>query len=321
VPSNLLTAADYRRSVVAVPPIAFEASEAVSVEENRRIVAHIAAGGIATLLYGGNANLYHFGDRAFRQALSVLAEACAGRVQLLFSIGPDFGKAMDQIPAVRQAGVHNVMLLPTAFPSDAKGVAEGVRRIAEKLGTGIVLYVKRDGYVAPDDLARLTEEGAVTFVKYAVERERPGADSYLDALIAALGKEMIASGMGETPIHDHIGRRGLATFTSGAACIAPAAANALLASYRAGETEKADRLAKPFLDFERERARLGGIAVLHDAVTVSGIADCGCLLPMVSNLDEAGKAAIAPLVEALQQVERDARTARPQAASGVEPTS
>ena len=305
--SDLLTAADYRQSVVAVPPVAITSAQAISAEENRRIIDHIVSGGISTMLYGGNANIYHFDERTFRQAIAVIAETCAGRVRLLFSIGPDFGKAMDQIPWVKDAGLRNIMVLPTQFPSDRRGVAEGVRRIADRLGFGVVLYVKRDGYVVPEDLARLVQEGSVAFVKYAVERDRPEADPYLDALIEAVGKELVASGMGETPIHDHIGRRGLATFTSGAVCIAPAAANELLMLYRSGRLEEARRLSEAFLAFERERARLGGIPVLHDAVTISGIADCGPLLPMVSNLDEQGRRAIAPLVEALQKAEREAR--------------
>lgn len=304
---TILSPADYARSVVAVPPIALAADGSVAVEANRAMMRHIADGGITTLLYGGNANLYHFGAEMFREALDVLFGNCPDGARILFSIGPDFGKAMDQAGDVLRAGVNNIMLLPMAFPADPKGVAEGVRRIADRLGFGIVLYVKRENYVAADDLARLVEDGFVRFVKYAVERNAPAQDAYLDGLIAAIGTERIASGMGETPIEDHIGRRRLASYTSGAVCIAPAAANELLQLYRAGRRDEALELSQPFLAFEQARARLGGIPLLHDAMTLSGIADCGALMPLLSNLTAAGKAEIKPLVAALQAAEASAR--------------
>lgn len=303
----VLTPQDYAKSVVAVPPIALTAEGVVAEGANRAIMSHIADGGVTSVLYGGNANLYHFGAESFREALSVLFANCPPNLQILFSIGPDFGKAMDQAGDILKAGVRNVLLLPMAFPADARGVAEGARRIADRLGFGIVLYVKRENYIDPDALGRLIEDGAVDFVKYAVERDDAAADPYLDRLIAAVGTDKIASGMGETPIHDHIGARKMATYTSGAVCIAPAAANELLELYRAGEFDLARRLSQPFLDFEVTRAKLGGTSVLHDGITLSGIADCGPLMPLVSNLDESQKAMIMPQVEALMAAESAAR--------------
>lgn len=294
-----LTPPDFARSVVAVPPIALDASGRVATETNRRLMAHIAGGGVATLLYGGNANLYHYGAALYREALETLHADCPAGARILFSIGPDFGKAMDQIAEVRRAGVVDVMLLPTAFPSDSRGVAEGARRLADALGNGIVLYLKRDGYLDPEALGRLVEEGSVSFVKYAVERDEAATDAYLDAVLAAVGVDKVASGMGETPIHDHLGTRRLATYTSGAVCVAPAAANELLALYRAGRGEEARRLGAPFLEFERLRSEHGGIQVLHDTIGLAGLGDCGPLAPMLSNLTDAAKAAIRPVIAEL----------------------
>lgn len=302
-----LTPADFAKAVVAVPPLALNREGVVDPAANRRLMEHIAGGGISTLLYGGNANLYHYGASMFREALAILFDQCPANARILFSIGPDFGKAMDQVEDIRRAGVNNVLLLPTAFPSDPRGVAEGARRIADRLGFGIVLYVKRDAYVEADALGHLVEDGAVSFVKYAVERRDPAEDAYLDSLIAVVGLANISSGMGETPIHDHIGGRGMATFTSGAVCIAPTASDELLQLYRAGRQDEALRLSQPFLEFERQRASLGGTAVLHDAVTISGIADCGPLTPMVSSLTEAGKARLLPSVQGLMAAEASAR--------------
>jgi dihydrodipicolinate synthase/N-acetylneuraminate lyase len=159
----------------------------------------------------------------------------------------------------------------------------GARRAADRLGFGVVLYVRRDQYVKPDSLAKLVSEGTVSFVKYAVERGDPAADPYLDAIVAAIGTQYVASGMGETPIADHIGRRRLSTFTSGAVCLAPATATRILMLLRKQKIEAARELAEPLLAFERLRAELGGIQVLHDAISIAGIAEMGPLLPMVSN--------------------------------------
>ncbi len=229
-----LGARDYAASVVAVPPIALNADLTVNADANAAIIRHIEAGGVRILLYGGNANLYHFGLDDYRAGMEAVIAAAAPQTGLITSIGPDFGKAMAQAPIARDLGFKNVMLLPTQFPADPAGVANGVRRLAAILGHGLVLYLKRENYVDPDELARLVSEGAVDFVKYAVERADPAQDAYLDAVIGAIGKDRMASGMGETPIHDHLGRRALTTYTSGAVCIAPSAAMELLTLYKAG---------------------------------------------------------------------------------------
>lgn len=299
--------APYAASVVAVPPIALTAQGDVARAANARLMAHIAAGGVQTLLYGGNANLYHFNQSQVRTALTTLIEDCPDTARILFSIGPGFGQASDQADEIRRVGCRHVMLLPTAFPSDPSGVANGVRRIADRLGFGLVLYIKRQDYIAPEALARLVQDGSVAFVKYAVERDDASEDAYLDRILQAVGADLVASGMGETPISDHIGQRGLATFTSGAVCIAPAACNRLLTLYRSGQHDDADRLSQPFLEFERLRMRFGGIQLLHDAVGMAGLGDFGPMLPMMSNLDAEARTAIAPVVTELVRAEEAAR--------------
>jgi dihydrodipicolinate synthase/N-acetylneuraminate lyase len=275
----------------------------VNAIANAAIIRHIEAGGVNILLYGGNANLYHFGLEDYRAAMEAIKDAASPATHVITSIGPDFGKAMAQAIVARDLGFRNVMVLPTAFPADPKGVANGVRRLAHAFGSGLVLYLKRENYVDPDDLASLIAEGAVTFVKYAIERTDPTQDTYLDAVLSAVGAAHVASGMGETPIHDHLGRRALTTYTSGAVCIAPTAASKLLELYKSGRSAEALELSHPFLEFEKIRARLGGIQVLHDGVSLSGIANAGPLMPMVSNLDAQSQAAVQPVVDALVQAE------------------
>ncbi len=303
-----LEPAAYKQSVVAVPPIALNREGKIAREANCRIMRHIADGGIKTVLYGGNANLYHFGAEAYREAIVRLFADCPPELTLLFGIGPDFGKAMDQTADILKAEVQNVLLLPMAFPSDPSGVEKGIRLLADRFRFPLVVYIKRDRYLEPRAVESLVSDGCVSFVKYAVEREDPENDAYLDELVAAIGENRIASGMGETPIANHIGKRQLSTFTSGAVCIAPAASNELLHVLRSDNEKGVDELIQPFLEFERIRAELGGTAVLHDGITLSGIADCGPLTPLVSNLDRAGLEAIRPAIAGLLAAEQQART-------------
>lgn len=302
---TMLTPQDFRNSVVAVPPIALTPSLKVAPEPNARLARHIAEGGVNILLYGGNANLYHFGLGDYEDALDVMAGAAKGS-HVITSIGPDYGKMIDQAPLVERSGLRNVMLLPVGFPSDSHGVGDGIRRIVARLGFGVIVYLKREMYVRPEVLEKLVAEGAVRFVKYAVERTDPADDAYLDSVLSAVGCDLVASGMGETPIVNHVGRRGVATFTSGAVCIAPAAAMALLAGLHAGENVDIE----PFLDFERIRGQLGGIQVLHSAITAFGIADMGPMMPMVSVVKERNMPEVRRVLEELRRVEAVAQGAR-----------
>jgi dihydrodipicolinate synthase/N-acetylneuraminate lyase len=296
-----LQPADYAASVVAVPPLALRADLSVNAEANTALVRHIEAGGVRILLYGGNANLYHIDLGRFRTLVELLAGAAGPQTAVVPSIGPDYGKMLDQAPILRAAGLHDAMLLPTGFPADTE---RGVRDVVQALGFSVVLYVKRDAYLPPARLEALVRDGAVRFVKYAVERAEPATDPYLSDILSAVGRQRVASGMGETPLHAHLPQFGLATYTSGGVCIAPAASMALLAAYRAGDLARAEELRAPFLDFERVRTRLGGISVLHDAVTMSGIADMGPVLPLLSNVPERDRAEVRRVTDRLLAVER-----------------
>jgi hypothetical protein len=54
-----ITVADLRSSVVAVPPLARNADLTLNDAANTALIRHMEAGGVRTLLYGGNANLYN----------------------------------------------------------------------------------------------------------------------------------------------------------------------------------------------------------------------------------------------------------------------
>src|SRR5690606_15503606 len=108
-----LAPADFRSTVVAVPPIALTADLKVAPEHTAALVRHIVGGGVDILLYGGNANLYHFSLNDYADALAVM-EAASREARVITSIGPDFGKMLDQAPLIERSSIRNVMLLPMA---------------------------------------------------------------------------------------------------------------------------------------------------------------------------------------------------------------
>ena len=88
--------AEFADSVMAVPPLARRDDASLDADENRKLIAHIEAGGVRTLLYGGNANLYHVAVSEYRELLDLLAESAGPQTRVIPAIGPDFGKMLDQ---------------------------------------------------------------------------------------------------------------------------------------------------------------------------------------------------------------------------------
>jgi dihydrodipicolinate synthase/N-acetylneuraminate lyase len=297
-------AARLGRTVVAVPPVAWTDKLDLAEAENRKLIKHIESGGIGALLYGGNANLYHYDRGRFAALVDLLGDAAAPETSVIPSIGPDFGKLLDGARILRGRRFAGVMALPMTFPTHTAGIEKALRAAADTLGAPLILYIKREHYLAPDRVAALLADSAVCFVKYAVERHDPAGDRYLSDLCSAIGPSNIASGMGETPIHVHLPDYGLRTYTSGGVCIAPSAAMAILAAYRAGDRTEASRLSAPFLQFEKVRAAINGFSVMHDAVTLSGIADMGPILPMAGNVAEADRPKVREAVAALVALDK-----------------
>lgn len=272
---------EFGNAPLAVPPLARRADLQLDAEQNRRLVRHMEAGGHRTLLYGGNANLYHCSLADFGLLLDQLAEAAADGTRVIPSIGPDFGKMMDQAKLLRGTGYRTAMLLPMSGFTTPEGVAEGIRRFVDAAGIPITLYLKSEAYIDVDTLGALVDEGRIVAVKYAIVRDDPAQDPYLQRLVQRIPVRQIVSGMGERPALAHMRQFGLASFTTGSGCIAPRACMALFRAAKQGDA-KADALHARFLPMEDLRESISLIRVLHDAVTLSGIADMGAQLPMLS---------------------------------------
>lgn len=281
--------ADFERSVLAVPPLARHADFSLNIGANRALIRYIEAGGIRTLMYGGNANVYNLGVLGFEAEMSALADMAGADTWVIPSIGPEYGKAMDQAHVLKGLPFPTAMVLPLGFPATQAGIAIGIRKIAERYGKPVIAYVKAENYLKPADAGALMRDGAVIALKYGVVRKEPATDAYLSALLDHVNRERVVSGIGERPAPAHLIKFGLVSFTSGSVCVAPRLSLALLAALKAGDEEKALDLQTPFLPLEDLRDALSPIRALHSAVSLAGIADMGPMLPMLTEIEDAAQ--------------------------------
>ena len=273
---------EFSASVLAVPPLARCADLSLDVEQNRKLIRHIEAGGHRTLLYGGNANIYHCSIHDYAHLLELLAANTAATTRVIPAIGPDFGKMMDQARLLRASAYRTAMVLPMQGFTTPEGVADGVSRFVDFTGIPVTLYLKSEAYIDIVTLGRLVDEGRIVAVKYAVARDDPVDDAYLQLLVERVTPARVVSGMGERPALVHLARFGLASFTTGSGCIAPKASMQLLKALQQRDVFTAEAIHARFMPLEDLRESISLIRVLHDAVTLSGIADMGPHLPLLS---------------------------------------
>jgi len=295
---------EFASTVMAVPPLARRPDFSLDVEENRKLIRHMEAGGIRTLLYGGNANLYHVAVSEFRELLDMLADLTAPETRVIPAIGPDYGKMLDQARILAQTQYKTAMVLPLSGFTTPAGVETGLTRIVDTAGIPLTLYIKSEDYVDVDTLVRLIDRGTLIAVKYAIVRKDPANDPYLRRLLESVPASKVVSGMGERPALVHVRDFGLAAWTTGSGCIASNAIMALLKAAKEGRAEEAQRLYDAFMPLETLRDNISLIRVLHDAVTLSGIADMGPILPLLSQSPAEALPAIGDAAKALLAFEQ-----------------
>jgi dihydrodipicolinate synthase/N-acetylneuraminate lyase len=111
--------------------------------------------------------------------------------------------------------------------------------------------------------------------------------------------------MGEEPIANHVGVRGMVTFTSGAVCLAPNASQRIFRLLKEGRHSEVATSMPPFQAFERVRSQLGAVQVLHEAVS-QHVTDMGPLTPMVSNVKPQYRVQVSEVLAGLIDAERSA---------------
>jgi dihydrodipicolinate synthase/N-acetylneuraminate lyase len=276
--------------------------------ENTKLIRHIEAGGIRTLLYGGNANFYHIALSEYPQVLSYLSKAVMPDTLVIPSVGPAYGTMMDQARILRSFDFETVMVLPQQGITTADGVEQGILRFVQAAGIPIVLYIKNEGYIEPENVKRMVDSGVVSGIKYAIVRDDPAKDPYLSKLVQLVDPNIIISGIGEQPAIVHLRDFKLAGFTSGCICVAPSLSAQMLTALRARQWEIAETFRQIFKPLEDLRNAINPIRVLHAAVELAGIAQTGPLLPLMSNVSQSDHAIIADAAKSLLQSEMESRS-------------
>lgn len=269
-------------SVIAVPPVARNADYGWDAAENVRVIQHLEAGGISTLLYGGNAALAHVALSEYAALLSLLTESVAAETVVVPSVGPQYGLMMDQAEILKDYDFPTVMLLPTRDAVTPAGIATGVRRFVDRLQRPIVLYLKHDGIMDVQTVQRMCEDGLVSWIKYAIVRKDPRQDDFLRSLVDTIGPDSLVSGIGEQPAIVHLRDFGLASFTSGCVCVAPAMSMAMLKALQQQDYQAAEQIRQQFAALEALRDGINPVRVLHAAVRLAGIAETGPITPFWS---------------------------------------
>lgn len=297
--------AAFRAGVVAVPPLAWKAEAELDRNENVKIVRHLEAGGVRLLMYAGNANFYHLCGAPHEGAVAMLAEVTGPDTWVIPAVGPAFSDLDRAGRHLRSVGFPAAMLLPadTAAPS---GVPRAMARFARAFGGPVLLYIRRPGYVEPRAAAEMAARGDLWLLKYGHIAPDPASDSYLTALVDALGPERILSGSGEIVAAQQLPSYRLLGFTSGAACLAPSLSMALRAAL---STPAAGDAAAPFRAFEAARDATHPIAALHEGVALAGIASTGPILPPLGPLDKAARERVDEVARALLATELRHRAA------------
>jgi dihydrodipicolinate synthase/N-acetylneuraminate lyase len=289
------------RSVLAVPPLARSKDLTLNEAENAKLIRHIEAGGIRTLLYGGNANFYHIALSEFEQVIGYLAQAAGPDTLVIPSVGPAYGLTMDQAKILRRHKFQTVMVLPHQGITTAEGVEAGIKRFVQATGIPALLYIKHEGYIEPENVKRLADEGLISGIKYAIVRPDPAKDEYLRKLIQLVDPKIIVSGIGEQPAIVHMRDFHLAGFTSGCICVAPRLSRLMLEATRVQDWARAESIRQIFKPLEDLRNAINPIRVLHEAVRLAGIAETGPLIPLLSNLAESDHALVRAAAKQLLQ--------------------
>lgn len=288
------------KSVIAVPPLARDASRQASHEQNKKIIHWIQSGGVSTLLYGGNAVFYHIRLSEYASILSMLRNCAAKDTWVIPSVGPAFGMMMDQAPILRDFDFPTVMILPQKEIADETGIARGIRLFAESYGKPVVLYLKHDRWLSPSLVSSLYKDGLISWIKYAVVLDNPSEDPYLREVLGVVPGNLVVSGIGEQPAIVHMRDFGVGGFTSGCVCVAPTKSQAMLRAIQAKDFSTAEQLRQGFRPLEDLRNHIQPIRVLHQAITSADIAETGPMLPMLGELQDAHISAIAEAAKSLK---------------------
>ncbi len=197
---------------------------------------------------------------------------------------------MDQALLLKKHKFPCAMMLPCSDPRDAAGLERGYREVAEAARTKLIVYLKEENNLGGDKeagldaMARLVDDGVCVGIKYAVVRQDPAHDTYLEALLKRVDRQCVISGIGERPAVIHLRDWHLPGFTTGSGCIAPRLSQRLFEACAQNDFEQAEELRAHFIPHEDLRDEWSPTKVLHLATALTGIAKTGPVPPYLSAL-------------------------------------
>jgi dihydrodipicolinate synthase/N-acetylneuraminate lyase len=256
-------------------------------------------------MYGGIAGLFNARVSEYEAILDLIEALAPPDAWMVPSIGGDFGKATDQVAMLRGRGFPTAILLPFA-PVQPKGVATGVRKLAEAAGKPLMIFFKSPEYLGAEDIAALLKDGVLCGVEYGIAPDADGRSPHLEKLLDQLGSaERLIDGAGEITIVGN-SKFGIRGYTSGTGLLAPRLSMGLLAAVRKGDRARIEQLSLPFRDFDSVRALYSAIPVVHAALGFAGIAETGPMGPFFdTDYDDDTKAHITRVAKALLQADAD----------------
>ena len=270
-----------KKSVIAVPPVARDENGFFSENENKKIINYLVFNGIKNLMYGGNADFYNVRPSEFKSILINLKSLISDDICMIPSIGPDYGKMIDQTEIIKELGFSTAMILPyMEGGSREEGRSLAIENVSKKLGLPVILYLKNENYLSPKIVSKLVKKNIICGIKYAIVRKNPSEDNFLKELINLVNKELIISGIGEKPVVNHFKDFGLKSFTTGSGSIAPNLSMKLLKSLQINNYEESLAIRSKFLDFEDLRDNYGPSRVLHYGVNSCKIAKLENMQPL-----------------------------------------
>lgn len=295
-----VTPADLVASIIALPPIARNPDGGINPGESQKIVDWLASAGVSSFMYGGIANLFNARLSEYGAVLDLIeAVAPSEDAWMIPAIGGDYGKAIDQVAMLRERDFPTAILLPF-WLVQPKGVATGIRKLADAYGKPLMVFFKALDYLTPQDVAALLGDGALCGVEYGVVPDENGESSHLTTLLDLVGSaERLVDGAGELTIVES-SKFGIQGYTSGTGLLAPHISMALLEAVKRGDRAAIESLSRTFVDFDAARAAHSAIPVVHDAIRLAGIADTGPIGPFFETAsDPAVVAEITRIAKAL----------------------
>ena len=198
------------------------------------------------------------------------------------------------------------MILPQHSVRTSEGMETGIRHFVEALGRPAIIYLRQDDFMSAEGVRRLSDDGLLAGIKYAIVRENPAEDDFLRQLTDFVDPHSIVSGLGEQPAIVHMRDFQLGGFTSGCVCVAPRLSMNMLHAIRQSDFDAAQRIRADFQPLEDLRNAIHPVRVLHDAVAACGIAQTGPILPLLSHLNESQRAEVKQVASRLLELELQA---------------